>query len=173
MNFRNILLGVVVIGLASSALAGETHFRINSDDLGFDLHEMQEGESRSIIDESGQNILITRTGDGFNINIDGETIELPGFQGNGKHGMVWVGEDDGSEVDVHVMHDAEVTTMHAMNNTMIISAKPIDAATQQAIKDLLGSAGYDSEVNFIDRDAAHGRRVMIRKVERVVESPQT
>ena len=173
MKLRNILLGAVAIGLASSALAGEKHFKINSDELGFDLHDMQEGESRSIIDESGQAILITRTSDGYSFDIGGETIELPDFQGKDDHGMAWIGKGEGGEIDVHVMHNAEATTMHEMNNTMIISAEPIDAATQQAIKDLLGSAGYDSDVSFIDRDAAHGRKVMIKKVERVVESPQT
>lgn len=175
MDFRKILCGVVAVGLAGGALAddekkmkmeiavvgdnggGEKHFRINSDDLGFDLHDMQEGESRSIVDETGQNILITRTSDGYSFNIDGEKIDMPHFAGNGRH----------------VRHEVDTGPMHDMSETTIISAKPIDAATQQAIMDLLGSAGYDSEVSFIDRDAAHGGKVMIRKIEKVVESPQT
>jgi hypothetical protein len=196
MNFGKLLLSVVAVGLASAALAeddvkmtmaiavvdddggNERNFKINSDDLGFDLQEMQEGENRSIVDESGKNILVTRTSDGFSFNIDGETIDLPALHGEGHHGMVWVGDGDASEVDVHVMHDTNVTMMHEMNdtminNTMIISGKPIDAATQQAIRDLLGSSGYASEVSFIDRDAAHDGNVIIKKVERIVESPQT
>lgn len=183
MNFGKLLLSVVAVGLASAALAeddggNERNFKINSDDLGFDLQEMQEGENRSIVDESGKNILVTRTSDGFSFNIDGETIDLPALHGEGHHGMVWVGDGDASEVDVHVMHDTNVTMMHEMNDTMIndtmiISGKPIDAATQQAIRDLLGSSGYASEVSFIDRDAAHDGNVIIKKVERIVESPQT
>jgi hypothetical protein len=55
---------------------------------------------------------------------------------------------------------------------MIMSPKPIDAATQQAIKSLLESAGYGSEVNFIDHEAAGHRKVMIKKVEQVVENPE-
>ena len=188
MNFGKLLLSVVAVGLASAALAEddvkmtmaiavvdddggkERSFKINSDDLGFDLQDMQEGENRSIVDESGKNILVTRTSDGFSFNIDGETIDLPAFHGEGHHGMVWVGDGDASDVDVHVMHDTNMTTMHEMNDTMIISGKPIDATTQQAIRDLLGSSGYASEVNFVDRDSAHDGRVMIKKV---VESPQT
>ncbi len=191
MNFGKLLLSVVAVGLASAALAeddvkmtmaiavvdddggNERSFKINSDDLGFDLQDMQEGENRSIVDESGKNILVTRTSDGFSFNIDGETIDLPAFHDEGHHGMVWVGDGDASDVDVHVMHDTNMTTMHEMNDTMIISGKPIDATTQQAIRNLLGSSGYDSEVNFVDRDSAHDGRVMIKKVERVVESPQT
>jgi hypothetical protein len=191
MNFGKLMLSVVAVGMASTALAdddvkvkmaidvvhedGANHksFKIDSDDLGFDMEDMQEGESRSIVDESGKAILITRTNDGYNFNIDGESIDLPAHGGEGDHSMMWIGEGDASDVDVHVMHDTKVSTMHEMNDTMIISGKPIDAGTQQAIKDLLGSAGYDSEVSFIDRDAAHGGKVMIKRVETTVESPQT
>ncbi|MGI9271545.1 MAG: hypothetical protein ACR2QT_07215 [Woeseiaceae bacterium] len=189
MKFRNILLGIVAMGLASSAFAGEDkkvkmkiavvgddgagaqQFKIDSDDIGFDLQDMQIGESRSIVDETGQPILITRTDDGYSFNINGETIDLPDFQDEAGHGMVWVG--DGADIDVQVMHDAEVTTMHEMDSTMIITGEPIDATTQQAVRDLLGAAGYDSEVKFIDRDVAHGRKIVIKKVQTVVESPQT
>ena len=189
MNFRKILLGALALGLAGSALAddnvamkmsiavvdgaGEKNFTIDSDNLGFDLHDMQEGESRSIVDEAGQAILITRTSDGFSLNIDGETIDLPSFDGESHGGMMWSGEGGGSDVDVHVIHDTNVATMVEMDGTMIISAKPIDATTQQAIKDLLGTSGYSSDVNFIDRDAAHNGKVMIKKVEMTVENPQT
>ena len=75
MKLRNIAFVVVTLGLAAAVLAGEdvktkiaiavvdsdgdgeVRFDLNSDDLGFDLHDMQEGENRSIVDESGRNIL--------------------------------------------------------------------------------------------------------------------
>jgi len=191
MKFRKLLLGVVAIGLAGSALAGEdtkmkmkiavvdgegddgVHFTIDSNDLDFDLADMQEGESRSIIDEAGRSILITRQGDGYTFNIDGETIELPGLMGDQHHGMVWVGEGDDSDVDVHVLRDSNFTMMHEENETMILSPKPIDEATQQAIRSLLESGGYGGDVNFVDRSDAHGGNVMIKKVQRISESPQT
>jgi hypothetical protein len=60
-----------------------------------------------------------------------------------------------------------------MDGTMIISAKPIDDATQQQIKLLLESAGYDSDVNFIDREEVHGERVFIKRIVETDESPRS
>ena len=89
MNTRNALFGALLVGLTGSAMAGDEvkmnmaievvgedgmngqYFKLNSDDLGFDLDEMQVGESRSIVDESGQSILVTRGEEGFSLNIDG------------------------------------------------------------------------------------------------------
>jgi hypothetical protein len=171
MKFRNILLGMAIVGLAGNALAGgDVTIAINSEELGFNLHDMQEGENRSIIDESGRSVLVTRTADGFTFNIDGEIVEMPALFG-GYHAMA--GSEDGEEVDVnvHVMHRAQFAGRHDMDGTMIISGKPIDEATQQQIKLLLESAGHESEVNFIDREDAHGERVFIKRIEETVESP--
>lgn len=182
MNIRNGLFGALLIGLAGSAMAdGEAkikmeievigedgttgnHFMIKSDDLGFELEDLQIGESRSIVDESGQNILVTRGEEGFSFNIDGEIIELPGINGGAHGGVHWISDGD-EDVNVHVMRDVNVTSMQEMSGTMVMSPMPIDAATQQAIKSLLESAGYDSDVNFIDHEGAEDRKVMIKKVE--------
>ncbi len=190
MKSTKLLLGLALISLAGSALAGEdvrmkiavavvddasgdeTRFEINTKDLGFDLHDMQEGENRSIIDESGRNILITRENDGFTLNIDGKIIEMPALFG-GHHGMLMAGDGDLADVDVRVLHHGGPMAMHdlhEMDDTMIISPKPIDDATQQAIKSLLESAGYGSDVSFIDREAAHGGPVWIKRIEKTVEN---
>ncbi len=170
------MLGMAIIGLAGSALAGEdVRIKINSEELGFDLrdlHGMQEGENRSIIDESGRNILVTREADGFTLNIDGEIIELPMLFG-GHHSMVWAEDGDEADVNVHVMHRAKIAKMHDMDDTMIISRKPIDDETQQQIKLLLESAGYGSDVNFIDREGAHGEQVFIKMIVETDESPSS
>ncbi len=126
MKFRNILLGMAIVGLAGNALAGgDVTIAINSEELGFNLHDMQEGENRSIIDESGRSVLVTRTADGFTFNIDGEIVEMPALFG-GYHAMA--GSEDGEEVDVnmHVMHRAQIAGRHDLNGTMIICGKPID-----------------------------------------------
>jgi hypothetical protein len=173
MKFRKILLATAVVGLAGNALAeGDVTIAINSEELGFNLHDMQEGENRSIIDESGRSVLVTRTADGFTFNIDGEIVEMPALFG-GHHGMVW--SEDGEEVDVnrHVIHRTQIAGRHDMNGTMIISGKPIDAATQQQIKLLLESAGYDSDVNFIDREVVDGERVFIKRIVETDESPRS
>ncbi len=179
MKFRNILFGMVVAGLAGSALAGgDVTIAINSEELVFDLrdlHGMQEGENRSIIDESGRNILITREADGFTLNIDGEIIELPMLFG-GHHAMAWSEDGDEVDVNVHVMHRAKIASMdgmHDFDDTMIISRKPIDDDTKQQIKLLLESAGYESDVNFIDREAVHGEQVFIKKIVKTDENPRS
>jgi hypothetical protein len=181
MKIRTFLISAALIGLAGSAMAGDdvkrtmkievigedssngTHFIIDSDDLGIDLHEMQEGESRSIVDESGQSILITRQAEGYSLNIDGKTIELPEFSGEGVDGMHWMADADDTEVEFHVLHGGDMTMATEISGTMIFSPKPIDETTQQAIKSLLLSAGYDSEVNFVDRKDAPHREVMTKK----------
>jgi hypothetical protein len=183
MISRNVLFAALLIGLAGNTMAGDEtkmtmaievigedgahgkHFTINSDDLGFDLAEMQVGESRSIVDESGRNILVTRGEDGFSINIDGETIELPDFHSGAHGGMHVIADGEDSDVNIHVMRDVNMTMMNEMSGTMILSPKPIDGATQQAIKSLLESAGYGSDVNFIDHDGAEHGKVIIKKVE--------
>jgi hypothetical protein len=176
MKFRNMMLGMAIVGLAGSALAGgDVTVAINSEELGFDLrdlHGMQEGENRSIVDESGRNILITREADGFTLNIDGEIVELPMLFG-GHHAMAW--SEDGDEVDmnVHVMRRAQFAGSHDMDGTTIISRKPIDDATKQQIRLLLESAGYESDVNFIDREAAHGEQIIIKRIVETVESPSS
>ncbi|MEM7433395.1 MAG: hypothetical protein AAF351_15840 [Pseudomonadota bacterium] len=139
-----------------------TRIEINSDDLDFDIFEMQEGETKSIVDENGRSILITRAADGLNLNIDGKDIEVPLF-----------GEAGEYEHDV-VKHKIVKHEMHGgPDSTMIISAKPIDEVTQQAIQQLLESAGYDSGVEFIDHGGNGEKQIQIKKVERRVESPQT
>jgi hypothetical protein len=87
--------------------------------------------------------------------------------------MHWLGDGEDSDVNIHVMHDANFTTTNEMSGTMIVSPTPIDDATQQAIRSLLESGGYGSDVNFIDHEGAEHGKVMIRKVERIVEIPQT
>ena len=176
MKFRKILLGMTVVGLAGNALAGnDLRIVLDSEELGFDLHSMQEGENHSIIDESGRSILITRQADGFTLNIDGEVVEMPMLFGQ-HHGMVWSEDGDEVDVNVHVMHRAKIAGMHGMHDfddTMIISRKPIDDATQQEIKSLLKSAGYESDINFVDREAAHGEKINIKKFTKTDEDPRS
>ena len=57
--------------------------------------------------------------------------------------------------------------------TVILSSEPIDGATQEAIKSLLESAGYAGDVNFIDREHGEDHAFKIKRVEKVVEAPQT
>ena len=160
----------VALGLATIAFAGEQtkmkiavveddghgeiRIELDSDDIGFSLEELQEGESRSIVDKSGQSILVTRKADGFTFDVDGKTIDMP-MLGGDHDSMVWVGEDGGADVDLHVMKMGAFMGEDHMGSTMIMSAEPIDEATQQIIKSALESSGHDSDVSFVTHGAHH------------------
>ena len=83
MKLRKLTVVLASLGLASVALAGEeiktrmaialvdgdshgeVRLELDSDDLGFNLHDMQEGENQSIVDKLGRTILVTREADGY------------------------------------------------------------------------------------------------------------
>jgi len=143
------------IELIDDSNDGAFRIVLDSDEMGFNLHDMQVGENRSVVDKSGKSILVTREENGFTFNVDGETIEMPMLDG-GHHGAVWVGAEHDPDVNVHVMKDVNFTMAEGEVGIMIMSGKPIDEATQQAIKSLLESTGHGSEVNFINREQHHG-----------------
>jgi len=186
MKSKQIAVLIAAISLAAAAIAGEeirhkmaiavvgddgsgeTRIELDSDDLGFRLHDMQVGENRSIIDKSGRTILVTREEDGFKFDVDGKTIRMPAFDRH-HEGAMWMSDGDITDVDVHVMHDADMATAHSMDGVMIISKKPVDEATQQAIKSMLESAGHGSEVHFVDSDSGVGGAHKVRVIEKKVE----
>lgn len=154
---------VVVIGADHD---GETRLVLDSDDLGFDLHDMQVGENQSIVDKDGRAILVTRTEEGFTFDVDGKTINMPLFEGHGGP-SVWFGDGDHmSDIDIRVMRDDMSASLMHMEGVIIFSGKEIDTATQQVIRDALESAGH-SEVSFAggDDNAQHHVRVIKRVVE--------
>jgi hypothetical protein len=187
MKSGKILLLAMALGLATTAFAGEemqmkiavvkddgdgdVRIELDSDDIGFNLDDLQEGESRSVVDKSGQAILITRTADGYTFDVDGETIDMPMLGGD--HKMVWVEEDGNADVDVHVVRKAMFIGEDHMGSTMIMSAEPIDEATQQVIKSALESAGHDGEVHFVTHKmhhgAKHGGEHQVKVIKKVVE----
>lgn len=188
MKIGSMLLLAMALGLATTAFAGEemkmkvvvvedsgdgeVRIDLDSDDIGFNLDELQEGETRSIVDKDGQSILVTRTADGFTFDVDGKTIDMP-MMGGDHDKMVWVDEDGDADVDFHVMRKGKFIGEDHMGSTMIMSAAPIDEATQQVIKSALASAGHDSEVHFITHEthhgAGHGGKHRVKVVKKVVE----
>jgi hypothetical protein len=183
-----ILPLALALGLAATAFAGEEmkmkiavvedgsdgeiRIELDSDDIGFNLDELQEGETRSLVDKSGQSILITRTAEGYTFDVDGETIDMPMLGGDHEK-LVWVEGDGGADVDVHVVRKAKFIGEDHMGSTMIMSAEPIDEATQQVIKSALGSAGHDGEVHFVTHNmhhgAKHGGEHQVKVIKKVVE----
>ena len=158
------------VELINGSHDGAFRIELDSDEMGFNLHDMQVGENRSVIDKSGRSILVTRAEDGFVFNVDGETIEMPNFTGE-HHGAVWIDSDIDTDVDVHVVKDVQFSMAGSTDGIMIMSGKPIDEATQQAIKSLLESTGHGSEVNFINHeqrhsDGAHQVKVLKKVIEK-------
>lgn len=179
MNIIKITFAAASLMLGTAALAGDdmqmkikiavddnsgsggTHFELNSDAMGFELHDMQVGEVQSIVDDSGRSILITREADGFKIDVDGKTIDLPLFEG--KHKAMWVDHDSDMEFDVNVMHGGEFMGHGGLDGVTIISRQEIDEVTRETIKSLLMSTGHESDVNFIDGSSGTHKAFVIKK----------
>jgi hypothetical protein len=149
---------------------GMTHLTLNNDELGFNLQDMQDmqvGENRSIIDKDGRSILVTRGEESFDINIDGETVEIPLFDGH-HGGNIWASKVDFTEdINVQVMHDSMApNVMFNDEAVMIFSGKTIDEATQQIIRTALESAGHEN-VRFAggEEGGPHGMSVVSGVVE--------
>ena len=140
MNVAKVITSLVAIGLFGVAVAqdearvqievktddgnGElTHIALDGDDLGVNLHDMQEGENQAIVDEQGRTILITRETDGFRFDVDGKSIKMPLLDGNHETMMKIHGEHD-ENVDVHIVKDiVEVDGDHDGEHTIKIVKK--------------------------------------------------
>lgn len=123
MTISKVVTGIVAIGLFGAALAQEerrvkvevitddgahdpVHVQIDSDDLEFNLHDMQEGENQAIVDEQGRTILVTREADGFTFNVDGKEITMPML--HEEHGtMVMMHGEHDKNVEVEVIQEGE------------------------------------------------------------------
>jgi len=134
---------------------------LNGDNMAFDLQDMQEGESHSIVDESGRAILITREADGFKLNVDGKTIDMPLFDGEHEVMMLSdVGDVDfdmefDTESNVHVMGHSSIAIGGHSDGITIMSVKPIDEVVREKIESALISSGHSEGVTFIDRSSAN------------------
>lgn len=165
--FVGVLLASVVSGIAiGGEQRHERKLQIAIDDgtgdgqlfidmdggaTGIDLDDLQLGETRSLVDSQGRPILITRTGDGFELNVDGKQIELPNI--DHPPGSSWAPDHD-TDIDVDVTRELRIERVSGANGVTIISGKTIDEATRSGIRALLLSSGYDSEVIFVDGNNA-------------------
>ena len=121
MTVSKVITSLVAIGMFSIALAQEERrmhvevisddgvhdavvVQIDSDDLDFDLENMQVGENQAVVDESGRTILITREEDGYRFDVEGKEISVPVL--HGEHDtMVMVDGHYDVSVDVDVHHE--------------------------------------------------------------------
>jgi len=139
--------------------AEQQTFVFDSQDAGFDLQSLQVGEVRSITDRDGTTADVRRTEDGFELDLNGKTIELPGLhEHDGMHG----------EHDVEVLVDTDeamtgkrvkkvkIVKSGGPDGVTIISGSTIDAATRARIEEALGTAGHEGEVLYIDDESHDG-----------------
>lgn len=152
--------------------AGETtRFSWSGADADFDMQDMQVGESRSIIDDSGRAVLITRETDGFKLDVDGKTIMLPEMPEMGMHDthMAFVDGED-MDIDVQVIGHGDFTMSGGPEGVTIITNAALDESTKASIRAVLQSAGRDDEVAFIDGSGgSDGKHVkIIRKHVEIV-----
>jgi len=140
-----------------------TKIHWSSDNADFDMQDMQVGESRSIVDDEGRAILITRAADGFKMDIDGKTIELPELPGMGPHGAHMAFVDGGDmDIDVQVIGAGDFTTSGGPEGVTVITDEALDESTKASIRAVLQSAGRDDEVTFIDGSGgSDGKHVKI------------
>lgn len=163
---------VTNIAIAENDVSGHEPFilELSSDELGFDLQDLQVGESRSVVDDAGRNVLITRSADGYDFDVDGKSISMPAFDGHA--GFVQVGDFTTGNFDVEVMgddvHFLDSATSSIASGITIIAPTPLDDATQASIRSVLQSAGHPETVTFVDSSAAssiHGASKSVHKIK--------
>ncbi len=188
MTAKAIVISLFAVMLGAAALAGEEHrmqievaldddqsgeqlFRFDSKHSGFNLHDMQVGESRTITGESGETALIVRTEDGFEFDVNGKKIKMGDV--GGAHGVAMVHREHHADAlvnvaeDVHVAHAIKVVKVGGAgddNVATIITNDSLDEATQQQIRDVLSTSGHAGEVTFIDTNSAHGDHAGMERV---------
>ena len=157
-------------------VTGDDHETITFDSnaAGFEPSDLAVGETRTIPNDSGRAITMTRTESGLQIDVDGKNIELTDVGAHGEHMMMV----DAMDVDVDVTHtgtmalpvDVEVLGSHAIRahgpeGVTIISEEPLDASVRESIRSVLISAGIDKEVSFIDGSEQRRHIKIIKNVE--------
>jgi len=167
VRFRPIFLFAWVLLIASAAMASEEQrtkiriaidgddgehqvFRFDSDDTGFDLDDLAVGESRTIEDESGNAAVVSRTEEGFELEVDGEKVPLDGI---GHHHAAMMANHH--ECPMHDSKRMHVVRTEAGDGVTVITGPELDEGTRERIRDALRDAGREGEVIFLDGSELH------------------
>ncbi|WP_444998358.1 hypothetical protein [Aliikangiella sp. IMCC44359] len=105
--------------------------KIDNTSESFNMPELVLGESKTITSNSGKNITLTKTEKGVNVEVDGEVLELPSFDG-----------DLGAKIH-------RSSRLHnKLANTVQISGIELNDSQKQIIRDAFIAAGIEKEVSF-------------------------
>lgn len=150
-----------------------TSFQFDSVDAGFDLSDLQVGESRAFDDAAGGTALVTRTERGYKFDVDGREIEIGDLDDHHAHSMSHPTADE----DIHVIKKirrVQIVGDDTDSGVTIVTVRPLDEATKQQIRDVLSASGDGDNVRFIDghRDELaddmhldHDMHVVIKEVD--------
>jgi hypothetical protein len=138
----------VVIAEHDGAGGEPIRIDLSGEELGFNLQDLQFGESRSVVDSSGRSILITRTEKGYDFEVDGRIMSMPVFEHHAE--LVEIVDPAEGEFDVH-MNSGMTFTAAVPAGITIITPGPLDENTQTSIRSVLQSAGHDEAVTFVDQ----------------------
>jgi len=132
-------------------------------DADFELDDLAIGETRTLTGESGREVTVTRTDEGMQFNVDGETVVMPDLGQHGAHMAFVNAGGEHEDVDVRVIGDgAHVMRAHHPEGITIVSGEPLDDSVRESIRSVLISAGHEDEVVFID-GSGDGKHVKIIK----------
>jgi len=188
VKLRTMTVFLWVFLIAAAAVAGEEHkvkievavtgdgeehksFEWHGD--GSEIDDLEVGESKTITDDDGNEVTMTRTEDGLEIEVEGKNIELMHM---GSDIDVDVMHDKGANVVIHGEHDSEDVTIekhkrvkiirsHDKDGVTIISSDAIDEETRARLEEVLKDAGTDGTVMFIDGSELSGDEQAQRKRE--------
>ena len=149
---------------------------------GSEIDDLEIGESKTITDDDGIEIKMTRTEDGMEIEVDGEHIELMHMGSDSdldvihkKGAKVFVhGEHESEDVKVEKHRSVKIVKSDVNDSVTIISDDEIDEETRARLEEVLKDAGKDGAVMFIDGselsgdEQAHGQhevRIIKKKVD--------
>lgn len=103
----------------------------------FKLPELAVGESRTLTTQSGKEVVVSKSEQGLEINLDGEAIEIPSFAGN-------LGARIHRSSPLHQM----------VEDSVHISGVELDDNQKQIIRDAFLAAGIDKKVKFSNNSFA-------------------
>ena len=141
---------------------GQDVFEWHGDGSEFD--DLEVGESKTITGDDGNEVTVTRTEGGLEIEVEGKNIELMQL---GSDFDIDVLHDKDAKVLIHGDHDSEDITVEkhksvkivksdAKESVTIISSDAIDEETRVRLEQVLKDAGKDGSIMFIDGSELSG-----------------